>query len=96
MFQFTDLNILIVGGSSGVGRATAKSFTESGANVTIASRSSARLADAAAVIGGEVETTVLDMRDNQAVKSFFSTDRVFDHIVVSAADTPMGSMTNLP
>ncbi|WP_258315083.1 SDR family NAD(P)-dependent oxidoreductase [Klebsiella variicola] len=36
--RFTDKKILIIGGSSGIGEATARAFAEAGGHVTIASR----------------------------------------------------------
>ena len=53
-------SIVIVGGSSGMGKATAKLSVVLGANVTIASRSANKLNTAAAEIG-EVKTAPIDM-----------------------------------
>lgn len=50
MNTFASKNILIVGGSSGIGAATAKAFAELGARVTIASRNQEKLDASAAEI----------------------------------------------
>lgn len=88
--------VLIVGGSSGIGAATAKAFAALGAHVTIASRSQAKLDAAAAGIGASVRTAVLDTTDAAAVEAFFAKAGPFDHVVVSAAQTASGPVRQLP
>lgn len=80
-----DQHILIVGGGSGIGFAVARAALAEGARVTIASTSAQKLADAAARLGGGVDTAGLDITDEAAVASFFAGAR-FDHIVSTAGD----------
>lgn len=87
--------VLVVGGSSGIGQAVAAQAGTLGAEVTIASRSEGKLGKAAAAIGGEVRTAVLDSADASAVAAFFEGRPAFDHVVVSAAVTPIASMRDL-
>jgi NAD(P)-dependent dehydrogenase (short-subunit alcohol dehydrogenase family) len=89
-----DKRVLVVGGSSGIGQAVAQQAVALGAQVTIASRSAQKLAAAAQAIGG-VQTAVLDSTDAQAVEAFFAGQAAFDHIVVSAAVTPIASVRDL-
>jgi len=56
---------LVLGGSSGIGRAAASLLAAEGARVTIAARDAARLADAAAETGAE--PVVCDARDPAAL-----------------------------
>ncbi|WP_228236038.1 SDR family oxidoreductase [Allomuricauda sp. M10] len=59
--SFTDKSVVITGGSTGIGLATAKAFIENGANVLITSRSSANLEKAAAEINSpKLKTVVSD------------------------------------
>ena len=99
MNTFASKNILIVGGSSGIGAATAKAFAELGARVTIASRNQEKLDASAAEIkssmGSTVDTAVLDTGDEAAVERFFAETGPFDHVVVSAAQTPGGPARTL-
>jgi NAD(P)-dependent dehydrogenase (short-subunit alcohol dehydrogenase family) len=99
MNTFASKNILIVGGSSGIGAATAKAFAELGAHVTIASRNQEKLDASAAEIkssmGSIVDTAVLDTGDEAAVERFFAETGPFDHVVVSAAQTPGGPARTL-
>jgi NAD(P)-dependent dehydrogenase (short-subunit alcohol dehydrogenase family) len=73
--------VLVVGGSSGIGLGVAKVAAHKGARITIASRSKEKLAKAAAEIGGDVKTAVLDVTNEESVKDFFAKSEVFDHIV---------------
>lgn len=75
--------VVVVGGSSGVGLATAALARQQGAHVTIASRSAARLAQAQKTLG-DVRTVVADIASEEAVQGLFAgLDRV-DHVLVSA------------
>lgn len=78
--------IVIVGGSAGIGRATARSAVEAGATVVIASRDEAHLAEAAEAIGGDVHTCAFDVRDTRAMDYCLEQVAPFDHLVVTAAD----------
>lgn len=94
--SFSSKRVLVVGGSSGIGEATAKAFREAGAEVVIASRSAEKLAAAAARIGAGVATALLDITDDAAVEAYFAQAGSFDHVVVSAAQTPGGLVRELP
>lgn len=87
--------VLVVGGSSGIGLATATAAAEAGASVTIASRSRDKLDAAVAAIGGDARAVVLDTRDLEAVERFFAEEPAWDHVVVSAAQTPGGPVRGL-
>ncbi|HTJ95278.1 MAG TPA: SDR family oxidoreductase [Pararobbsia sp.] len=95
MDTFEGKQVLVVGGSSGIGEAAAKAFAARGAAVTIVSRNEGKLKSAAAQIGGNVKTVVLDTGDAQAVEAFFAAEGAFDHIVISAAQTATGPIRKL-
>jgi NAD(P)-dependent dehydrogenase (short-subunit alcohol dehydrogenase family) len=95
MSNFESKTVLIVGGSSGIGAAAAKAFAALGADVTIASRSQAKLDAVAADIGAQVRTAVVDTTDEASVDAFFSNAGRFDHVVISAAQTPGGPVREL-
>lgn len=101
MLRFDGKRVLVVGGSSGIGRATAESFAAAGAEVVIASRSRAKLDEAVAAIravrgAGTVTAVALDATDNAAVTEFFSECDPWDHVVISAAQTAGGPVRQLP
>jgi NAD(P)-dependent dehydrogenase (short-subunit alcohol dehydrogenase family) len=87
--------VLIIGGSSGIGAATAAAFANDGARVTIVSRDAAKLKAVAAQVHTELDTGVLDITKNDDVESFFSTHEAFDHVVISAAQTASGPVRQL-
>lgn len=82
-------HVVIIGGSSGMGLATAKLAKEQGANVTIAGRSGEKLQQAARQIG-DVRTVVADITNESDVQGIFrELDRV-DHVFVSAGQPIFG------
>ncbi|RKP49361.1 SDR family oxidoreductase [Trinickia fusca] len=95
MSSLASLPVLVVGGSSGIGEATAKAFAALGADVTIASRNEVKLAAAAVRIGLPVRTAVVDTSDEADVERFFAERGPFRHVVVSAAQTPTGPVRQL-
>jgi NAD(P)-dependent dehydrogenase (short-subunit alcohol dehydrogenase family) len=87
--------VLVVGGSSGIGLATAAAAAEAGAEVTIASRSQTKLESAVSTLGKTARSVALDTGDVAAVERFFTDEAPWDHIVVSAAQTPSGPVRSL-
>lgn len=73
--------VLVVGGSSGMGEATALLAAQAGAKVTIAARNHDRLAAAAKRMGMGVEPAILDAMSDGAVEKFFADTTVWDHVV---------------
>jgi NAD(P)-dependent dehydrogenase (short-subunit alcohol dehydrogenase family) len=82
-----DQKIVVVGGSSGMGFATAKALVEAGARVIIAGRSQEKLDSARQHISGEVEAYSLDFTDEEAVRKFFEDLGKIDHLVIAASGT---------
>jgi NAD(P)-dependent dehydrogenase (short-subunit alcohol dehydrogenase family) len=99
--------IVLIGGSSGIGLATAKAAVSQGASVVIAGRSAERLESARSEIGARVETHSLDATQEASVEAFFMAVGAHDHMAVLVptvpdaearksvrgfADTPQGTM----
>lgn len=93
--QLKNARVLVFGGSSGIGLATAIQAVEAGANVTIASRSQAKLEAALAKLGRSTRAIVIDTGDQAAVQRFFTEEAPWDHVIVSAAQTPSGPVRAL-
>ncbi len=74
MDYFRQKTILITGGSSGIGLATARILQENGSHLILVARNSERLAQAKATLeqipsGHEVHTIALDISDSKAVEA---------------------------
>lgn len=88
--------VVVLGGTSGIGLATAKAFLDQSAQVIIASRSVSKLNEAKQVLGGSVEAIEIDFRSEENVAEFFSKVGKFDHLVVTAGEGAMGHFSELP
>ena len=79
--------ILVLGGTSGFGLATARAAAQTGAQVIIASRSQANVDKALAELPGEVVGATVDVTDEALLTRFFASLNGLDHLVVTAGDT---------
>ena len=76
--------VVVLGGSSGIGLATAKAAKAEGARVVVTGRSADRLKSAQALLGAEARTVVLDVADEAGTRALFEElDRV-DHVFITA------------
>ena len=74
---------VIVGGSSGIGLATARQLLASGAEVTITGRDETRLARAKAQLGPTARTLRMDAADADTLPGLFAEIGPFDHLVLA-------------
>jgi NAD(P)-dependent dehydrogenase (short-subunit alcohol dehydrogenase family) len=81
--------VVVVGGSSGIGLATAELARREGADVFIASRNADRLKAAADKIGARA--IAADVTSDESVAALFRTCGSVDHVVVTAAQLRTGS-----
>jgi NAD(P)-dependent dehydrogenase (short-subunit alcohol dehydrogenase family) len=75
-------HIVILGGSSGIGLATARRLRDAGHRVTIAGRDPQRLAAAKQSLG-DVAAHALDAADPARVRAFFRGAGAIDHLVLT-------------
>lgn len=92
MTQLMGKNVVIVGGSSGIGLGVAAAALEAGAQVTIAGRSADKLAAAARSLdaGDRLQGLVADMTDEADISRMVDTVGAFDHFVSTAGTLPPG------
>lgn len=83
--------IVIIGGSSGLGLATAIRAGSLGARVVIGGRSAERLIAAKGQIPGGAEEFCVDTHDEKSVEAFFSKIGSFDHLVTPGAESSPGT-----
>jgi NAD(P)-dependent dehydrogenase (short-subunit alcohol dehydrogenase family) len=95
MFNFANQSILIVGGSSGIGLATAKLAASLGGEVTIASRTADKVNAAKTSIGVNVAGRVIDVTSDSNVEDFFSDDTTWDHVVVTGSQVKIAPVREL-
>ncbi len=88
--------VLVMGGSSGIGEATAALALDSGAHVTIASRSQEKLQAALQRLPAGASASVLDVVNAQAVEAFFAQHDAWDHVVLAGSSTRVGAVRALP
>ena len=80
--------VIVVGGSSGIGLATAELAKAQGAEVIIASRNADKVKAAAAKLGAK--GIPADVTSDQSVSDLFRACGAADHVVVSAAQLRTG------
>jgi NAD(P)-dependent dehydrogenase (short-subunit alcohol dehydrogenase family) len=79
--------IVVLGGSSGLGLATAQAAAREGADVVIASSRKDRIAAALGTLPPGTEGHVVDLTDEDATRAFFARLGGFDHLVFTAGET---------
>lgn len=77
-------NVVIVGGTAGIGLATAVAAAELGANVWAAGRTQANLENARAIAAGRFRVVQADTHDAKALQALFGEVGSIDHLVSAA------------
>ncbi|MCX5890644.1 MAG: SDR family oxidoreductase [Deltaproteobacteria bacterium] len=90
-----DKRIVIIGGTSGLGLATARAAAVRGAEVVIGGRHYEKLEKAKKEIGGKVEGLTLDVGDEGEIKAFFEWVGKFDHLTTPGSTAHGGPFLTL-
>ena len=85
----TDQRVVIIGGSSGMGLATARAAAREGAAVTVVSSRPERVDAAVAELPAGCDGAVLDVRDDDAIGGLFEHVGELDHLVFTAGNSLM-------
>ncbi|CAE6480136.1 unnamed protein product [Rhizoctonia solani] len=88
--------VLVIGGSSGIGRAVAAASLSNGASVVISSSSQQKVDTAVEtlkqgsqeVAGVSVKGRAFDLKDLEALKAFLTEEGPFDHLAITAGSIP--------
>ena len=78
--------IIILGGTSGIGLATAQAAASEGANIVVASSRQKAVDEALAALPGKAEGHVLDLSREDSIARFFEGAGEFDHLVYTAGE----------
>ena len=78
-----DQRAVVVGGTSGIGLATAIELSRSGAQVWLTGRTPEKTTAAAASIGDRVTGCAVDARDAAKLEAFFARVGEFNHLIVA-------------
>jgi NAD(P)-dependent dehydrogenase (short-subunit alcohol dehydrogenase family) len=85
--------IIVAGGSSGIGLATARMLQEAGGSVTVTGRNEAKL-NSAKTLG--LSVAQVDSSDTAALDTFFSSQGTIDHLVIAVSGAKgMGNFSEL-
>lgn len=87
-----DKTVVIIGGSSGLGLASAQAAIRAGAKVIIGSSSTDKLQQAVHSLGEQASGHPIDVLDAASIQAFFSTIPALDHLLVTAAIIRPGSL----
>src|SRR5258708_14962225 len=79
--------VVILGGTSGIGFATAEAAAREGAEVVVASSRKARLDRALAALPKGAGGHVLDLAPEESIRSLFEAVGPLDHLVFTAGDS---------
>jgi NAD(P)-dependent dehydrogenase (short-subunit alcohol dehydrogenase family) len=79
--------VVLLGGTSGIGLATAQAAQAAGGSVVLVSSRAQSVANALAALGERAEGHTVDLTDEAAVQRLFGRLGTFDHLVYSAGDS---------
>ncbi|WP_037479445.1 SDR family oxidoreductase [Sphingomonas sp. PAMC 26617] len=93
--MMTDQQVVIIGGSEGIGLAVAKAARALGATVLAVSRTRAKLEAAQAAVSG-LEIREADINDVASIQEVFSGLPAVDHVYIAAGSTKVGGPLDHP
>jgi NAD(P)-dependent dehydrogenase (short-subunit alcohol dehydrogenase family) len=90
--SLVDRVVVVIGGSSGIGEATAAAAASLGARVIVSSRDADRVARVVERIGDRAHGFPADIGSERSVDALFEHIGLADHVVVTAGDALEGSV----
>jgi len=85
--DFHGQRVVVLGGTSGIGLATAQSAAEAGAAVVVVSSNKERIDAALLELPAGTDGRAVDLTDEAAVETFFASLGGFDHLVFTAGQS---------
>ena len=87
-------SVLIVGGTSGIGREVARYFADRGDHVTLTGRDAGRSAAVAKEIGGDTTGLALDLAEPKGIASVLAGIDAVDGLVLAAIERDVNTVTD--
>src|SRR6266498_4107067 len=84
-------NVLVIGGTAGLGRAVATHYAQRGGDVTIAGRDAVRTKAVAEEIGGHAHGIAVDLSRPETIVGALAEITRVDHLVLSATSRDQSS-----
>ena len=78
--------IVIIGGTSGIGRAVAAAALAEGAEIFIGSSRLAKIEEAQRLLGAKAQAATIDCTNEESIAAFFKQTGEIDHLVYTAGD----------
>lgn len=91
-----DQTVVIIGGSSGLGFASAQAAIAAGARVVIGGSEDDKLRGALAALGPAATGRTLDMLNPASIQDFFAAIPALDHLLITAAVIRPGRLLDAP
>lgn len=88
--ELTGQSVVIMGGSSGIGLATARMLVEAGAEVTLTGRNPDKITTAVAQLGERAHGSVVDATSIPQLQTFFREHGAFEHLVIAVSGATGG------
>jgi NAD(P)-dependent dehydrogenase (short-subunit alcohol dehydrogenase family) len=89
MSSLAHTTVVVLGGTSGIGLATAKAAQTEGAQVLVTGRSPERLRAAQAELGNAARAVALDVADEAGTRALFEGTGRIDHIFITAGSVAL-------
>ncbi|HEY9294377.1 MAG TPA: SDR family oxidoreductase [Microlunatus sp.] len=88
-------HVIVIGGSTGIGRAVVDDVIDAGGIATVGSRSRDKLEKVAADHGDRVKINTVDVTDEGSVADFFAAADHCDHLVVCPGEMAVGDVASV-
>lgn len=88
-------HVVVIGGTSRIGRAIAQQAAAAGARVTVASRNARRVTETVALLGAPAQGRVVDLTDAEAVRAFFAEAGEIDHLILPGNEVKIAPFRKL-
>ena len=87
MTKLVGKKVVVLGGTSGIGLATAKGAVAAGASVVVASSRKEKVTETVAALGKDATGHAVNLVDEAEVKAFFERTGALDHLVFTAGES---------